>query len=326
MTDYDVIIIGAGPAGSSCAKYLTNNGVKVLIIEQKKLPRFKCCSGLYSTRGLNFIKDLFGEIPEEIFCSNNEVIGNVSKNGDRFFSIPQLRFKNAFRDKMDYWMVKNSGADIIDHNMFISYEYINNIFTVRVKNDDGYSYYKSKYLVGADGARSRLRRKLDKNYSLGNSGFAYQKVYTGNFGDIKSNMYNVIVSKEYTDYVASFHIKGDYLFVATSSPLFSDKLETLINTNFKTELKEIRTESTYSEFYKSKDNLFFGDENLLLVGESTGMISVFSEGIPTAVISGIEAAKSIISGKENIFEEYKNNIQNEIEFIEKAWSSAKIFF
>ena len=41
--DYDVIIAGAGPAGSSAAIHLATSGLKVLLVEQKKFPRAKLC-------------------------------------------------------------------------------------------------------------------------------------------------------------------------------------------------------------------------------------------------------------------------------------------
>src|ERR1044072_7774393 len=43
MTDYDVIIIGAGPAGSSAAIRLAERGVRVLVLEEKRVPREKLC-------------------------------------------------------------------------------------------------------------------------------------------------------------------------------------------------------------------------------------------------------------------------------------------
>ena len=39
--DYDVIIVGAGPAGSSAAIRLAENGVRVLVLEEKRMPREK---------------------------------------------------------------------------------------------------------------------------------------------------------------------------------------------------------------------------------------------------------------------------------------------
>lgn len=41
--DYDVIIVGAGPAGSSAAIRLAENGVRVLVLEEKRMPREKLC-------------------------------------------------------------------------------------------------------------------------------------------------------------------------------------------------------------------------------------------------------------------------------------------
>src|ERR1700678_580571 len=39
-TDYDVIIIGAGPAGSTASALLAEKGHRVLVIEREKFPRY----------------------------------------------------------------------------------------------------------------------------------------------------------------------------------------------------------------------------------------------------------------------------------------------
>ena len=46
--DYDVIIAGGGPAGSSAAIHLTMAGARVLLVEQKKFPRAKLCGEFIS--------------------------------------------------------------------------------------------------------------------------------------------------------------------------------------------------------------------------------------------------------------------------------------
>src|SRR5437763_17198300 len=46
--DYDVIIAGGGPAGSSAAINLALRGARVLLVEQKKFPRAKLCGEFIS--------------------------------------------------------------------------------------------------------------------------------------------------------------------------------------------------------------------------------------------------------------------------------------
>ena len=43
MPDYDVIIVGGGPAGSSAAITLAGRGARVLVLEEKRMPRAKLC-------------------------------------------------------------------------------------------------------------------------------------------------------------------------------------------------------------------------------------------------------------------------------------------
>ena len=45
MNKYDVVIAGAGPAGSYLAYKLKNQGLDVLLLEKKSFPRYKCCAG-----------------------------------------------------------------------------------------------------------------------------------------------------------------------------------------------------------------------------------------------------------------------------------------
>jgi len=45
---YDVVIVGAGPAGSTCAYYLSKQGAKVLLLEKQKFPRDKHCGNACS--------------------------------------------------------------------------------------------------------------------------------------------------------------------------------------------------------------------------------------------------------------------------------------
>jgi flavin-dependent dehydrogenase len=43
MNDYEVIIIGGGPAGSSAAAHLAARGVRVVLLEKSRMPRQKLC-------------------------------------------------------------------------------------------------------------------------------------------------------------------------------------------------------------------------------------------------------------------------------------------
>src|ERR671933_106926 len=48
MSDFDVIIVGGGPAGASAAIHLAGRGARVLLAEQKRFPREKLCGEFIS--------------------------------------------------------------------------------------------------------------------------------------------------------------------------------------------------------------------------------------------------------------------------------------
>ena len=63
---WDVIVIGAGPAGSMSARQLAGMGRSVLLIEAKKFPRNKVCGGCLNARTLNLLARVgLGSLPVE---------------------------------------------------------------------------------------------------------------------------------------------------------------------------------------------------------------------------------------------------------------------
>ncbi|HXM36500.1 MAG TPA: FAD-dependent oxidoreductase, partial [Pyrinomonadaceae bacterium] len=55
---YDVVIAGAGPAGTSAAIHLAQRGARVLLAEQKKFPRAKLCGEFISPECLDHFSQL----------------------------------------------------------------------------------------------------------------------------------------------------------------------------------------------------------------------------------------------------------------------------
>lgn len=58
MNNYDVIVIGAGPAGSSVSTLLAGSGWRVLLLEKSRFPREKLCGEFISPECLAFFKRL----------------------------------------------------------------------------------------------------------------------------------------------------------------------------------------------------------------------------------------------------------------------------
>jgi flavin-dependent dehydrogenase len=93
-THFDVAIIGAGPAGSSCAALLARKGVKVLLCDKAAFPREKICGDCINPRSWAFF-NLLG-IDKEV-AGNSEVIDHVkiSARSGNVLSIPVERILRA---------------------------------------------------------------------------------------------------------------------------------------------------------------------------------------------------------------------------------------
>ena len=63
--DADVIIVGAGPAGSTAAYYLAQAGLDVLLIEKSRFPRDKVCGDGLTPRAVKALVAMGVDVSEE---------------------------------------------------------------------------------------------------------------------------------------------------------------------------------------------------------------------------------------------------------------------
>jgi geranylgeranyl reductase family protein len=73
---YDLIVAGAGPAGSACAITAARAGVRVLLLEKDRFPRHKVCGEFVSSESLGLLRGLLGE---------KNLSSHILVSGARFF-------------------------------------------------------------------------------------------------------------------------------------------------------------------------------------------------------------------------------------------------
>jgi len=120
--DYDVIIAGAGPAGSSAAIHLALSGLKVLLVEQKKFPRPKLCGEFISPECQEHFQKL--GVARAIVCSDPAPISETVFYSSRghHVSVPSSWFGERMalglsRAVMDDVLLRRAaqvGVDVID--------------------------------------------------------------------------------------------------------------------------------------------------------------------------------------------------------------------
>ena len=113
--NYDVVIVGAGPSGAAAARGLANERLEVLILEKKKLPRYKMCSGIIFKKSQDITERLWGKIPGSAYVTPKLLKGvRLWSDNKHFSDWPFNSAPNVWRSEYDYWLIKNSGAEVKD--------------------------------------------------------------------------------------------------------------------------------------------------------------------------------------------------------------------
>ena len=153
---YDLIIAGAGPAGSSAAREAGKAGMNVLLIDKDRFPRYKPCGGGLSERALSYLDF---SLPENI-CERS-ITGARIRFGDRVID----RHKDyrltvtLTRSAFDEFLLKKAqeiGVHVATGKKVLDFREDNEKVEVRAGDET----YRSKYLIVAAGSQNRLKERV----------------------------------------------------------------------------------------------------------------------------------------------------------------------
>lgn len=322
-TDYDVAIIGAGPAGASCARCLAKNNLKVLVLERSTILRYKPCAGLLSDRSVDFINKHFPSLPTSMICNPSKTSINVSKTGNSFFKIPGKPLLSVHRHAFDKWLIDKSEATVCEKTIYRKHSIKNDIIELDITSGGKSEKITCKYLIGADGGYSTVRKNCDPNFNRDNYLISKQIVYTGT-SSIDPKNYYFVLNKKFGDLLSWFALKNNLIYIGTSyepknkTDLFNTFYDAIVNKFDIKNIKQIRIESCLTDKRITPNRFYWGMDNILIIGEASGLISTYGEGISSALISGKIAAESILDAKksgEKVIDLFNKNIKPEEKYI-----------
>src|SRR5436190_5095980 len=76
---FDVLVVGAGPAGSIAALVLARGGARVALVDKATFPRDKACGDLVGPRGVQLLTDLDLIVPGAFPVRDMIVVGPTGR-------------------------------------------------------------------------------------------------------------------------------------------------------------------------------------------------------------------------------------------------------
>jgi len=286
MEKFDVVIIGAGPAGLSAAKILGEGGKEVVVLEKKEKIGLKICAG-----GLTF-KDFEIGIPislaERIFQSIK--VHSFGKTIEVKREKPFVA--TISREMLGQWQARQIKKNVeIRLNSEVAKINKSSVF-LKSNQEIGFTY-----LIGADGSLSLARKHLNlpsKRIWLG-----MQYTVPEEFSNLEvffdKNLFGL-------GYAWIFPHKNHTAIGCGSEMEFKNAAE--LSRNFHQWLKDKKIDYNKSQFQSSPINFDyqgFNFGNKFLIGDAAGFASgLTGEGIYFAIVSGQEIAKKILDPSYNL--------------------------
>lgn len=155
---FDVAIIGAGPAGTAAAFDLLAKGLKVLVLDKYEFPRKKACAGGVTPKAYNLFKyDISSVIKRE--CRTVKI--NPSNKKPFFIRDENTLCYMTKREELDLFSLNKVVEKGADFKVIKKIQSINQTHSSVEINTPGQKF-KASFLIGADGANSRVRKLVSK--------------------------------------------------------------------------------------------------------------------------------------------------------------------
>ena len=295
----DVAIIGAGPAGGMAALQLADTGLKVTVLEKKRMPRAKACGGAISTATYELLRQWFSpDIADRVHhlrLTRNHETPEITKTLAR----PILLLdRSRFDCQLVEAALKRGRRDISLRDGW-PVEHIEETKSGLRIHGPKHESIQAGYIIGADGAKSTASRYLgsrpratagvaiDASVTTTAGGMApYRSTAEFNYGCVPSG-YGWIFPK------------GDRLSCGIGSwrrpfPTRREMHDFLQRSLPAGSIRCVQMHTHPVPIWSGYRRLASG--NVLLAGDAANLVDpITGEGIRFALLSGMLAAQTILS-------------------------------
>ena len=303
---YDVIVVGAGPAGSTVAKRCAEYGLNTLILERRRLPRDKICSGMImGPVAHTLIKQNFGDLPETVLAQPPYLSGYT-------FHVPDIGSEKidhftplTWRRNLDYWMCQKAqacGVEVWQGALVVDVQHKQQGFSVVIKRGKERRGLEARFVVGADGATSIVRTCLFPELKM-RYGQVYQEHHRVGL-DMDKDYFHWFFPLEHSPAMLSAHHKDGLFIVDVAGRMGQMNQLRVLTKDFlaKHYHREMCQKPVWKGsclqpvIYRELTSHTFNPArgNALLVGDAAGLtMPVSGEGISVGMKSAVLAASSI---------------------------------
>ncbi len=317
MQTFDVVIIGGGIAGSVCAKFLSREHIRTLLVEKCKTPRPKACSGIQ----FGYFARIVGErFPLDKLCHHQLRRVEIHSPDGSAFKVPCFMY-SFMRDVFDDYLnqvAQDNGATFWDECAYAGHEETDSGALVDLKLSGKTEQISCSYLIDASGLRPVIRRKLRPgDFRTASSGGTINYYIEGDSKLDPETLYqfwNLEWNNRMFAWVYNKTVDGRDLWVVGSGydrdlKMHCESFLAFIRTKYSLNGAVVKTEGYSSTIeFDSSDRVWLGQGHVMMVGDAAGLVDITrGVGMDAAALSGRLAAKAITAARRknrNAMDEY----------------------
>ena len=310
---FDVIVSGAGPAGSTAARFLAKQGYSVLLLDKAKFPSEKLCGGgltpfVYRYLDLDVSSLIIKRYKKIKFCCSG-------KKGQEY-NLRSLWFDMVDRKNFDDFLAKSAvkeGVVFHDEEAFESFKEFDDYVEVCTNK----LTYQSRYLIGADGVYSKVAKhfgfKLNKKFFMMEADIAFKKDISTcdketvffDAGVIKGGCGWIFPKNDFATLgVCSYLLKG--LEVKKALDKMIDLYKDLVD------IDKVKYKGIYVPYYRYS-NIKLATDRVVLIGDAARLMNPLTgEGISIAMRSATIAKDCIVRAGGGSVKFYDKVVRKEI--------------